>query len=36
MKNTEFQSENLKGRDFHFGDLGTDIKMDLKEVGFEG
>jgi hypothetical protein len=36
MKNREFRSQNLKGRDHHFGDLDTDIKTDLKEVGFEG
>jgi hypothetical protein len=34
--NAEYKSENLKRRDHHFGDLGTDIKTDLKEVGFEG
>jgi hypothetical protein len=36
MKNAQYQSENLKRRDHHFADLGTEIKIDIKEGVFEG
>jgi hypothetical protein len=32
---TKFLSKNLKGRD-NFGDLGVDVRMDLKQMEYEG